>query len=144
MVRLLEKGQKGPVIGSFYIKPNYPGRCAHICNAGFITDKKWRGMGINSIMCVAYSNCAKILGYEGSVFNLVFTSNESSLRTWRRYGFSEIGTIPKVAKLKGIPGKVDCKIVYKDLDEYNVKDHPLEKEVDELKKRREKRRKSKL
>ena len=25
------------VLGAFYIKPNFPSRCAHICNGGFIT-----------------------------------------------------------------------------------------------------------
>ena len=24
------------VLGCFYVKPNFPGRCAHVCNGGFI------------------------------------------------------------------------------------------------------------
>ena len=26
----------------FYVKPNFPGRCAHVCNGGFITKKNFR------------------------------------------------------------------------------------------------------
>ena len=32
----------GDVMGIFYIKPNYPGRCSHVCNGGFITKEKFR------------------------------------------------------------------------------------------------------
>lgn len=31
------EGDGDRVLGAFYIKPNFPGRCAHICNGGFIT-----------------------------------------------------------------------------------------------------------
>lgn len=24
------------VAGCFYVKPNFPGRCSHVCNGGFI------------------------------------------------------------------------------------------------------------
>ena len=34
------------ILGTFYIKPNYPGRCNHICNGGFITHPNARGLGI--------------------------------------------------------------------------------------------------
>ena len=30
--------------GTYYIKAQYPGRCAHICNAGFIVPRAKRGM----------------------------------------------------------------------------------------------------
>lgn len=40
VVRALEAGKDaqggispaGEIIGCFYVKPNYPGRCAHVCN----------------------------------------------------------------------------------------------------------------
>ena len=39
-----EEGGRGDeeasVLGTFYIKPNFPDRCAHICNGGFITEEK--------------------------------------------------------------------------------------------------------
>ncbi|KAJ3356858.1 hypothetical protein HDU83_009670 [Entophlyctis luteolus] len=60
------------IVGSFYIKPNYPGRCSHICNGGFITASEWRGQGVGKIMGKAFIQLAPLLGYKASVFNLVF------------------------------------------------------------------------
>ena len=46
VVRALDNGMdaaqrnsssKGEILGCFYIKPNFPGRCSHVCNGGFIT-----------------------------------------------------------------------------------------------------------
>lgn len=48
VVRRLEEGEGGDsssVLGAFYIKPNFPGRCAHICNGGFITHVAVRIIG---------------------------------------------------------------------------------------------------
>ncbi|CAG7971774.1 unnamed protein product [Penicillium salamii] len=55
-------------LGTFYIKPNYPGmfpcfesccrinrcRCSHICNAGFMTTTAARGRGVGQAMGEAY------------------------------------------------------------------------------------------
>ena len=30
------------VIGCFYIKPNFPDKCSHFCNGGFLVSKKYR------------------------------------------------------------------------------------------------------
>jgi hypothetical protein len=50
VVRALEPGfdadgnpsAPGEVLGCFYVKPNFPGRCGHVCNGGFITKAKFR------------------------------------------------------------------------------------------------------
>lgn len=33
----------------YYIKPNYPGRSSHLCNAGFVVPASNRGMGLGSV-----------------------------------------------------------------------------------------------
>ncbi|XP_052068806.1 uncharacterized protein LOC127708049 [Mytilus californianus] len=91
----------GELIGGFYVKPNFPGRCSHICNAGFIVKASSRGYGAGTFMAEAYLQIARDLGYLGSFFNLVFVSNESSVKLWRKLGFTEIGRVPKAGKLKG-------------------------------------------
>ncbi|KAJ3141417.1 hypothetical protein HK100_007047 [Physocladia obscura] len=60
------------IIGTFYVKPNYPGRCSHICNGGFITANEWRGKGVGKILANTFLTVAPLLGYKASVFNLVF------------------------------------------------------------------------
>ncbi|KAI7848515.1 hypothetical protein BDC45DRAFT_523054 [Circinella umbellata] len=116
---IIEKDQsydyKDKVLGMFYIKPNYPGRCSHICNAGFFTSTHHRGYGAGVAMAESYMKLAPALGYKASVFNLVFVNNESSIRIWRRLGFQEAGRIPKAARLKNSPNElVDAIIFYYD------------------------------
>lgn len=41
-------------LGSFYIKPNYPGRSSHVCNAGFLVTQAKRNCGVGKIMGKAY------------------------------------------------------------------------------------------
>jgi hypothetical protein len=33
----------GQVLGAFYIKPNFPGRCSHICNGGWVAVQQAQG-----------------------------------------------------------------------------------------------------
>lgn len=40
--------------GTFYIKPNYPGRCCHVANGGFMTCNSKRGTGVGKLMGEAY------------------------------------------------------------------------------------------
>lgn len=61
------------VWGAFYIKPNFPGRCSHVCNGGFITDPRRRRRGVARLMGHAFLRFAKELGYKASYFNLVGT-----------------------------------------------------------------------
>lgn len=41
-------------LGSFYIKPNYPGRSSHVCNAGFIVTDGARNRGVGRLMGEGY------------------------------------------------------------------------------------------
>lgn len=88
------------VAGAFYIKPNYPGRCSHICNGGFLTRNGFRRQGVATLMGTLFIKFAPLLGYRASVFNLVFENNEASVGTWRKLGFTEIGRVPNAGRLK--------------------------------------------
>ncbi|KAI9282486.1 acyl-CoA N-acyltransferase [Umbelopsis sp. AD052] len=100
------------VMGMFYIKPNYPGRCSHICNGGFFTAPAHRGQGIGKVMGRAFVTLAPLLGYKASVFNLVFANNPASLRIWRSLGFQEVGRIPQAGRLKNSPDELVDAIVF--------------------------------
>lgn len=41
-------------LGTFYIKPNYPGRSSHVCNGGFIVTDAARNKGVGRLMGEAY------------------------------------------------------------------------------------------
>ena len=88
------ENNENEVLGCFYIKPNFPGNCSHICNGGFLTLSSARRQGIGMFMGACYLKLARALEYRASMFNLVFVTNEASLRLWRSLGFKEIGRIP--------------------------------------------------
>merc|ERR1719319_163909 len=117
--------QKGEVLGTYYIKPNFPGRCSHICNGGFIVSKKCRGQGVATIMGASYVHFAKKHGYKSSLFNLVFAQNAPSIKIWEKLGFTRTGTVPRAADLKDIDGLVDAHQYYIDLEKF----HPSKLEI---------------
>ena len=114
-VKTSAEGANEDLLGCFYIKPNFPGRCAHICNGGFITNPKYRKRGLAVFMAQAYLELARKLGYRASYFNLVFISNVASVALWRKLGFQELAVVPKCGKLKGHEELVDAIAFYKEL-----------------------------
>lgn len=102
------------IIAAFYIKPNFPGRCNHICNAGFIVEQDWRGWGIGRWMGESMLEIAVDLGYQAVMFNLVFATNIPSLRLWESLGFASLGKIPQAVRLDS--GQyIDAVMIYRQL-----------------------------
>ncbi|KAM3086359.1 Protein spt10 [Clarireedia jacksonii] len=99
-------------LGSYYIKPNYPGRSSHICNAGFLVTDAARNKGAGRLMGESYLEWAPRLGYTYSVFNLVYETNVASCRIWDALGFKRIGRVKGAGNLKSYPGKFIDAIIY--------------------------------
>ena len=49
-------------LGSFYVKPNYPGRSSHVCNGGFLVTDASRNRGVGRLMGECYLEWAPKLG----------------------------------------------------------------------------------
>ncbi|KAK9470134.1 His(2)-Cys(2) zinc finger-domain-containing protein, partial [Dipodascopsis tothii] len=98
-------------LGSFYVKPNYPGRAAHVCNAGFLVAHHARGKGIGRVLAECYIDWAPKLGYSYSVFNLVFETNIASRKIWESLDFKRVGRIKGAGILKNHDQPVDA-IIY--------------------------------
>ncbi|MFB2892166.1 N-acetyltransferase family protein [Aerosakkonemataceae cyanobacterium BLCC-F50] len=100
------------ILAAFFLKPNFPGRCNHFCNAGFIVHPEHRGKGIGRFMGEKMLEIARWRGYAAVMFNLVFETNIASLKLWESLGFKTIGRIPAAAHLKD--GKlVDALMLYR-------------------------------
>ncbi|KAH6682486.1 hypothetical protein B0J14DRAFT_573691 [Halenospora varia] len=99
-------------LGSFYIKPNYPGRSSHICNAGFLVTDAARNKGVGRLMGESYLDWAPKVGYVYSVFNLVYETNVASCRIWDALGFKRIGRVKGAGNLKSYPGQLIDAIIY--------------------------------
>lgn len=99
-------------LGSFYIKPNYPGRSSHVCNGGFLVTDASRNRGVGRLMGETYLDWAPKLGYTYSVFNLVYETNVASCRIWDALGFKRIGRVKGAANLESHPGELVDAIIY--------------------------------
>ncbi|KAK4497511.1 hypothetical protein PRZ48_011962 [Zasmidium cellare] len=99
-------------LGSFYIKPNYPGRSSHVCNGGFLVTDAARNRGVGRLMGEGYLEWAPKLGYTYSVFNLVYETNVASLRIWDALGFKRIGRVKGCGNLKSYPDQLIDAIIF--------------------------------
>ncbi|KXL49932.1 hypothetical protein M433DRAFT_139174 [Acidomyces richmondensis BFW] len=99
-------------LGSFYIKPNYPGRSSHVCNGGFLVTDAARNRGVGRLMGEGYLDWAPKLGYTYSVFNLVYETNVASLRIWDALGFKRIGRVKGCGNLKSYPDQFIDAIIF--------------------------------
>lgn len=106
---------KQKIIGSFYLKPNFPGKASHVANCGYIVAKEYRGMKIGFHLGKCSIDIARELGYRSIIFNLIFKGNIRSVKLWQKLGFEIIGTIPNA--VKNDDGKFqDAHIMFLDLD----------------------------
>jgi ribosomal protein S18 acetylase RimI-like enzyme len=90
-VRVARVGER--LAGAYYLKANFPGRAAHIANAGYIVVPETRGAGIGEALVRHSFGEARRCGFDALMFNLVFESNPAS-RLYERLGFRQIGLIP--------------------------------------------------
>jgi GNAT superfamily N-acetyltransferase len=106
--------RSGPaVLGAFYLKPNFPGRCSHTGNAGFVVQPHLRRQGIGRFMGEHMLALARQQGFEAIMLNLVFETNVASLSLWQSLGFAVIGKIPQAVKLAD--GVVDALMMHRTL-----------------------------
>ncbi|TFK23167.1 acyl-CoA N-acyltransferase [Coprinopsis marcescibilis] len=109
------------VAGFYYVKPNYPGRSSHICNAGFVVPPNMQGRRYGKLLGKSYLHYAPKLGYQASVFNLVYVKNIASVRIWESLGFTKAGIIPSAGRLKRKDGNgeefIDAFVFYKRFSE---------------------------
>jgi GNAT superfamily N-acetyltransferase len=84
----------GRLAGAYYLKPNSPGRAAHIANAGYVVDGAHRGLGIGRKLVEDSIERAPRYGFDAIQFNLVFASNPARTM-YEELGWREIGRVPE-------------------------------------------------
>jgi GNAT superfamily N-acetyltransferase len=82
------------VLGGYYLKPNFPGRAAHIANAGYVVARARRGEGVGRRLVEDSIVRARAEGFDAIMFNLVFESNPAR-PLYERLGWREIGRVPR-------------------------------------------------
>ena len=84
----------GVLAGAYYLKPNSPGRAAHIANAGYVVSPEHRGLGIGRALVEDSITRAPTVGFDAVQFNLVFVSNPARA-LYEELGWREIGRVPE-------------------------------------------------
>lgn len=102
----------GQIAGTYYIKPNQPGRGAHVCNCGYVVAAHARGQGMASALCEHSLQVALAQGFRAMQYNLVAATNEVAVRVWQKYGFKIVGTLPGAFNHPQ-KGYVDAHVMYK-------------------------------
>jgi len=89
------------VIGTYVVKPNQPGRGAHVANAGYMVAESARGRGVGHALGEHSIATARELGFHSMQFNFVTSCNPSAVELWKRLGFEVVGTLPGAFRLEG-------------------------------------------
>lgn len=85
---------EGRLAGSYYLKPNFHGRAAHVANAGYFVVAGLRGQGVGQALVEHSFDEARALDFDAMQFNLVFAGNPAR-RLYERLGFQVIGRVPE-------------------------------------------------
>jgi len=104
----------GEIVGTYFVRPNQPGRGNHVANAGYIVANSARGRGIASAMCEHSLDTARQLGFAAMQFNFVVSTNASAIRVWEKYGFAVVGRLPGAFRHAEL-GCVDVLVMFRPL-----------------------------
>lgn len=81
------------VVGTYFIRANFPAFAAHIAQGGYIVVPSARRRGIGRHLLEHSLEEAARLGFTAMMFNLVFEDNPSR-RLYESVGFQAVGRIP--------------------------------------------------
>jgi GNAT superfamily N-acetyltransferase len=84
---------EGFLAGAYYLKPNQPGRAAHIANAGYVVDRPFRRRRVGRLLVEDSITRAPLFGFDAVQFNLVFASNPARA-LYEELGWRQIGQVP--------------------------------------------------
>jgi ribosomal protein S18 acetylase RimI-like enzyme len=106
----------GTILGTYFIKANFAGGAAHVCNCGYMVAPAARGQGVARKMCIHSQIEARRLGYRAMQFNIVLASNKGAIHLWEKLGFDAVGRLPQVFEHPKL-GLIDAKVMYKWLEQ---------------------------
>lgn len=102
----------GVFLGTYYLRPNQPGRGGHVANAGYMVAEAARGRGLAAELCRHSLVEAADLGYRAVQFNYVVSTNTAAVRAWERCGFRVVGTLPATFRHATL-GEVDVLVMWR-------------------------------
>ena len=104
----------GAFAGTYFVRPNQPGRGNHIANAGYMVASEFRGRGLAVAMCQHSLEVARQIGFTAMQFNFVVSTNAAAVRAWERCGFAVVGRMPGAYRHREL-GAVDVLVMFRNL-----------------------------
>jgi L-amino acid N-acyltransferase YncA len=104
----------GEVVGTYFVRPNQPGRGGHVANAGYMVAAAARGRGLAALLCGHSLETARRLGYAAMQFNYVVSTNAAAVRAWEKHGFAVVGRVPRAFRHAKL-GLVDVLVMHREL-----------------------------
>ncbi len=106
--------EDGAFAGTYFVRPNQPGRGNHVANAGYMVSPAFRGRGLAVAMCEHSLETARRLGFAAMQFNFVVSTNGAAVRAWERCGFAVVGRLPGAYRHRE-EGLVDVFVMFRAL-----------------------------
>lgn len=104
----------GQFAGTYYVRPNQPGRGSHVANAGYMVAPAFGGRGLAAAMCRHSLDVARSRGFTAMQFNFVVAANAAAVRSWEKCGFAVVGRLPRAFRHREL-GVVDALVMYRGL-----------------------------
>lgn len=102
----------GAFAGTYYVRPNHPGRGSHVANAGYMVEPAFRGRGLAVGLCEHSLDTTRHLGFTSMQFNFVVSTNAAAVRAWERCGFAVVGRLPGAYRHREL-GYVDALVMFR-------------------------------
>jgi ribosomal protein S18 acetylase RimI-like enzyme len=104
----------GPIVGTYYLRPNQKGGGSHVANCGYVTAGWSTGRGVARAMCHHSLARAATRGFKAMQFNFVVSTNERAVRLWQSCGFEIVGRLPAAFEHPAL-GYVDALVMHRTL-----------------------------
>lgn len=115
--------EHGALLGTYFIRPNQPGRGSHVANTGYVVAADASRRGVATAMCEHSQEWAIARGFRAMQFNFVVSTNERAVRLWQHLGFGIVGRLPGAFRHASL-GFVDAYVMYKEFVPADVVYHP--------------------
>jgi RimJ/RimL family protein N-acetyltransferase len=102
----------GRIVGTYFLRPNFEGPEAHVCNGGYVVALSAQGRGVAAAMCRHSQRQAMEQGFRAMQFNMVVSTNRRAVELWKRMGFTIVGTLPEAFRHPTF-GYVDAYVMHK-------------------------------
>lgn len=102
------------IVGGYTLRPNHPGRGAHVGTASYLVSAAARGTGIGRALGVHSLERARAAPFDALQFNFVVSTNAAAVHLWHALGFRTLATLP-AAFAHPTRGKVDALVLFREL-----------------------------